>query len=168
MADYTNAVELMSGNPSFEPQQKQNFKVVIDGWQELVCLSCENFPLPKMTVEEQEVMFGNQSIYFAGKATIEGGDVTFVDYVPLDIAILLQTWANSVYNPRTGVRGKAKDYKRTAQVLCFEGDMKTPTHVYQIKGIWPTAHTPDDMSYTEPGLRKITMTLKFDNGYLVV
>jgi len=166
MAEYhERAANYMTRNPNFEPQFKHNWKVYIEGLAHAITLSLESFPVPNTTIAIEEYAHGNQSVYYAGKGTIEGGSMVVQDFVPIDTETQLRTWFNKVYNPETGIRGRAVDYKKTCTIVMLEGDMESTPRMWVTEGTFPTSFETGDLSYTDASKRQITMALSFDNAY---
>lgn len=163
---HTGAPHFMTRNANFEVQFKHNFLVYIEGLDEMITLSTNSFPLPTFNTAEEEVAFGNQSMFLAGKETIDGGSFVVNDYVELDVEKQLWDWKCKVYNPETGVRGKQQDYKKTITIVQLLGDMESGTRKWICEGCWPMSFELGELSYEDATKKQITMTIKFDNAYL--
>lgn len=155
----------MTKNPNYEIQFKNNYKVYIEGLPDFIELSTSSFTPPSWTVAEEEIAYGNQSVYVAGKATVEGGDIVFNDYIPLDVEGVLYEWFKTIYDPETGKRGRAAEYKKSAQVILYEGDMESGVRKWKCEGIWITSFNTGDLSAEDSTKRQVTLSLKYDNAY---
>ncbi|MGL6066437.1 MAG: hypothetical protein ACRC0R_05095 [Cetobacterium sp.] len=162
----SKTANFMTGNANFEVQFKHNFRIYIEGLPDFISLSTVNFPIPNWTIAEEEIAFGNQSVYVAGKATVDGGDFVCNDYVPLDVERTLYEWFRIVYDPATGIRGRAHEYKKSATIVLLESDMTSTPRKWKCEGLWPTGfNAGSELSYEDATKKQITLTLKFDNAY---
>lgn len=161
----TSAPAFMTRNPNFEVQLKHNFIVYIEGLSDECSFMLQSFPIPTINVAEEEIAWGNQSMYVAGKATVDGGSVVFNDYLSVDTENILYQWFKKVYDTETGVRGRQADYKKTAIVQILDGTMENDARSWKIEGIWPQSFESGELSYDDATKRQVTMTLKFDNAY---
>ncbi|MEM3063706.1 MAG: hypothetical protein QW303_09235 [Nitrososphaerota archaeon] len=90
--------------------------------------------------------------------SVEDGSFNFVDYIDKPVAQLLYQWSLSVYNPRTGQIGLARNLKGTIEIRQYTPDgnvahgnasfkASNPSRTWLLKGAWPKSVKFGDFSY---------------------
>jgi len=157
-----NAMHLVSSR-RFEPQRVYNFEVEISGLSQDVRLSVVSFPLPKINTGEIELAHGNTSVWVAGKATFEPGDLVVRDAIGADIEEQLNNWRRMVYNENDDRIGWAVDYQKQAYVYQYSPDASV-VRKWRIFGLWPTAINFGEMSAEVVEKKVITMTMRYNKA----
>ena len=158
-----------------ELQRKNNFTIVFSppgispADAGVIQLSLHKAEVPKRTITEIGIDFGNEKYFVAGKPTHEDATITVKDIIGADTADAINNWCNLVYNPDTGVIGKASAYKTNAVLWMLSPDdehnLGGTARSWLLKGIWPKSvnYGGGDMTATGDGaMNMIEITFKVD------
>ena len=175
------AVQRMSNarqsNWYWEPQRTNNFEVQIEldnlglpklsdtgsnqGYKKDLMLSVANFDAPGMSISPIEVPYGNNIAKFAGRPSMDTSNITFNDFIGLDVERLLAAWFNLIYDPKKEVVGQAKDYKTTAYLIEFSPDGKI-YRSWTLHGVWLGEYKLGSFAQDNNAVRQISGSLIYD------
>jgi len=119
--------------------------------------------LPVLSNDEHEIPYGNERVYYAGKARVEPGTLILGDYVDRDIAGIIWNWRLSVYNPATGQVNYASQYKKQASLLVAASD-GTVQRQWQLIGTIPLAVNFGDLDMASSDQVLIQVSLRYDKA----
>ena len=172
MADTASYVMSEELRITDEVQRKNNFTLILNPPSkagisaDVLRLSIHKAEVPKRTITEIGIDFVNEKYFVAGKPTHEDATITVTDVIDMQTAAMIDTWCSSVYDPTTGIIGRASDYKGTGQLV-----MMDPTgnfsggKSWQLVGVWPKSvnYGGGDMTATGDGaMNMIEITFKVD------
>ena len=173
------ATALANQNGAFSPQHVNNWTIeihglTINGGSLLTgkdplsfCLS-RGF-LPNVGVDEGAIPFGNETVYYAGRARFEADTIEIRDYVDKDIQGILTDWYARVYRGvkgEWGVVGVPKDYKRPADILFSapDGERTYPQRYWALGGVWPVAMNFGKLDMASSEQVQIAVSLRYDRA----
>jgi hypothetical protein len=162
----------MANNRKYEPQRSNHFEVEIADLpggpdaSRKVTLATNAFGLPNISSEPIEVHRGNANVKFSGKATFAGAEsLECIDYIGLDVEMVLNNWQRMVYDPHTGKAGYAADYKRRARVTEFSPD-GSEERSWILEGVWPSGiDYGASLTYEGAEVKKVIVAIAYDWGY---
>lgn len=130
-----------------------DFYLLTDSWQ-----------LPSKTTEVVNLNWFNSTVKVAGRTTFGSGSAVFKDVIDYDAAMILESWCATINDLRNGTRGYKEDYSTTVFCDVFSPNGKTYRRwVYE--GVWISALSYTDLSYSSPGFVQINMTFEYDRAY---
>lgn len=160
----------------WEPQRTNNFEVQIEldflgkignetgsgeGYKKDLMLSVAQFDAPGMSMNTIEVPYGNNIAKFAGRPTMDASNITFNDFIGLDVENILAAWFKKIYNPDTEIVGQAKDYKTTAHLLEFSPDGSI-YRSWTLHGVWLGEYKLGNFDQNNNAVRQISGSLIYD------
>jgi hypothetical protein len=168
MPNYFGATgHLASQKGGFEPQRQNNFTINISGLGEgaadLLSLSLVSVPLPTMSTDVIELPYGNEKVKVAGTANFEDLNLVVRDFIDENTRKVLIGWFHSMYDPKTGKMGRAKDYKKSGSITMMTPDGKDRP-ACELQGVFISSFNPGtlDMASAEPV--QIELTLSIDKA----
>lgn len=123
-----------------------------------------DFPLPSESTEQIPINYFNQTIYLAGKTSFETTQFQLRDAMVYDTEMKFLDWRKKVYDPETGMRGLASEYKMDAIVFEFSSNGKY-YRAWKCVGCFPAAVNYGTMSNENDGYKNISVTLRYDYAY---
>lgn len=152
----------------YEIQRQNNallYVVGLDGnSNDVLTLSLQSFPLPKVSSGIIEVPFVNEKRKFAGAITYDDLTIVFNDYVDRPTAEVLFRWRYSVQNPDTGAVGYKRDYAKEGRMVKFGPDGTADDREWELRGIWPSTMDAGEVDFAGEDAVKINMTLTIDTA----
>lgn len=162
----------------WEPQRTNNFEVQIEldflgnignnvgsggkgNYKKDIMLSVASFDAPGMSMNALEVPYGNNIAKFAGRPTMDASNITFNDFIGLDVETILAAWFKKIYNPDTEVVGQAKDYKTTAHLVEYSPD-GTQYRSWTLYGVWLGEYKLGSFAQDNNAVRQISGSLIYD------
>lgn len=154
----------------YQIQLKENFVVVfektdfLDGFE----LICESVTLPQRQIEQIAVPYANKNINIAGRNTFTNMTLVVRDVIKKDTEAQITNWMERILQLRTGIRGQIgnengkEGYKTNVEVIPLSpnGDYGRPSIA---RGCFPVNIDWGNLSYTETGIRTITIELSVDD-----
>lgn len=127
-------------------------------------LSVDKASIPMISVEEIEIKRGNSKTYLAGTPSYEEGKFDVHDYIGLATLEALMAWQRLVYDVTTDTIGRAKDYKKQAELKEYTPDGEL-VRSWTLKGCWIKSLSEDDldMGAGNEG-KKISATFRYDRA----
>jgi hypothetical protein len=176
MAIYTRADHLASVGTGFEPQRQHNWAVEFNlspDADEVIKLSLVAGFLPSGFNEVVPISFGNETVYVAGKADWEQGQVICRDWVDRATAQALLEWRAQVYNQFYGSIGLATNYKRNSSILVFPPNARdgfepdAGVRVWTLQGCWPVRVNPaqNGLDMTSSGQVQLEVQIRYDKAF---
>lgn len=126
-----------------------------------IMLSVASFDAPGMSISPIEVPYGNNIAKFAGRPTMDASNITFNDFIGLDVERLLAAWFSKIYNPNTEIVGQAKDYKTTAYLVEYSPD-GTQYRSWNLHGVWLGEYKLGSFAQDNNSVRQISGQLMYD------
>ena len=153
----------------YQLQLKENFVVIfestdfLDGFE----LIAESVTLPQRQVEQIAVPYANKNINVAGRNSFSNMTIVVRDVISKDTEAQITNWFERILSLKTGVRGpitkeNGKDgYKVNIEVIPLSpnGDYGRPSIA---KGCFPISVDWGTLSYTDTGIRTLSMELSVD------
>lgn len=154
----------------YQLQLKENFVVIfeqtdfLDGFE----LICESVTLPQRQIEQIAVPYANKNINIAGRNSFTNMTLVVRDVISKDTEAQITNWFEKMLALNTGIRGKIGDsngkngYKVNVEVIPLSpnGDYGRPSIA---KGCFPISVDFGALSYTDTGIRTLTMELSVDD-----
>ncbi len=157
----------------YEPQRLNNFVFEVTppdadaSAQEILQLSVNAAFAVSENNEEIAVNHLNETVYIAGRAVWEAGELVLKDFVDTQTASIINDWRRKVYNPTNGRIGMAKDYKVDASIMLYGPDGNYERQ-WDLKGCWPQSVTwGAGWDATASDINTITVNIRYDKGYPV-
>lgn len=154
----------------YSPQHVNNWTIEVIGFipgGDPLSLGLSRGFMPSVGVDEVAIPFGNETVYVAGRANYEGGQIEIRDYVDVDTQGLLRDWFERVYS---GVRemtngrvGVPRDYKRRAFILFTAPDGSVERR-WQIRGLWPSRMNFGGLDMSSSEQVQVTVTCRYDKA----
>lgn len=154
----------------YQLQLKENFVVVFEntGFLKGFELICESVTLPQRQIEQIAVPYANKNINIAGRNTFTNMTIVVRDVISADTEAQITNWFEKILALKTGIRGDIGDstgkngYKCNIEVIPLSpnGNLGRPSIA---KGCFPISVDWGTLSYTDTGLRTLTMELSVDD-----
>lgn len=169
------AEHLESQLGGFSFQRQNNFGLDIIGLPgpgdaDLISLSVESCFAPVVGSEVHQAPFGNEVVYYAGRAIPRPGEMVLRDFLDRQVLATMLNWRRLVYDETTGSVGLGSLYKKTAFLVLFGPNSRDGAPTFQrrwlIKGIWPSEGNPASNGLTQNSSAHVTSgwTLYFDKA----
>ena len=144
-----------------EPKRTFRWFVEIDG---IDSFAAQTMGRPSVSFDEVEVNFVNSKQYFAGKATWQELNITFLDVIAPSQLQKLMAWMRSVQEFETGGAGYKLQYIKTI-TLKMLGPQNDIVEQWTLKNAWPKSLTPSTLDYNDnTGVSTLECTLRFDQA----
>lgn len=152
----------------FEVQRTNNFEIQVDmgsdAKQRILILAVVSGFLPNESNEVIALNYGNTQVTVAGAARPNNsGTLVVRDFIQEDIEQVIDQWRAKVYDKETDKIGFAADYKKSAVVTQYAPDGSL-VRVWNMEGVWPSAVDYGQISYDNPGVKSISITLQYDKA----
>ena len=155
----------------YQLQLKENFIVIFesnDFLPEGFELIAESVTLPSRQIEQIAVPYANKNINIAGRNTFSNMTIVVRDVISADTEMAITQWFEKILALRTGTRGIIGDdsgkngYKINIEVIPLtpNGDKGRPSIA---KGCFPISVDWGALSYTDTGIRTLTMEISVDD-----
>lgn len=155
----------------YQLQLKENFIVVFESNDiigEGFELVCESVTLPQRQIEQIAVPYANKNINIAGRNSFTNMTIVVRDVISKDTEAKITNWFEKMLELKTGIRGSIGDnngkngYKLNIEVIPLSpnGDRGRPSIA---KGCFPISVDWGALSYTDTGLRTISMEVSVDD-----
>jgi len=168
----------MASDARFEPQRNNNFEVQIIGLDKLttvqkqqklsadagssLTLSIATFKAPSMSVQVIPISYGNNKVKFAGVPEFDNSDITFNDFIGIDVANILQAWFKQVYDMRTQKVGrKVGGYARNGYLIEYDPSGEQARQ-WQLVNCWLSSFDLGDFAQEGNSVRTVSATLVYD------
>jgi len=168
----------MAQDGRFEPQRNNNFEVQIIGLDNLktvhkqqnvssdagssFTLSIASFKAPSMSISVIPVSYGNNKVKFAGIPEFENSDITFNDFIGIDVANILQAWFKLGYDMRTQKVGKkVGGYAKNGYLIEYDPSGETARQ-WQLVNCWLSSFDLGDFAQEGGSIRTVSATLVYD------
>lgn len=172
---YMGANHIGGAAGNYEPQRTNNALLYIiglnstqqgvgqgtGGKDDVLTLSLDSFPLPKVTNNPLEAGYLNEKRKFAGNPVFDDLPIVLKDFVDIGTAALLQKWRYMVYDPETGKIGLAANYKKSG-LIKMHGPNGEFDREIELVGCWPSALDMGEIDQMGEDMVKLTMTLTYD------
>lgn len=162
------ADHMASARGTMEPQRRNHFQAefYLDNSedQEIIRLSVAGGFLPNEGNEEIEMQWINESVWVAGRRTLQQGSMRIRDFVDRDTAGAIHRWRKLVYDPTTGKVGYAANYKKGGSILVFGPDGVSHVRRWKLYGCWPVSVDPGELNYETNEIVVMTVALRFDRA----
>lgn len=152
----------------FEPQRRNHYSVefhlpsVLD--QQLLTLSIVRGALPNEGNEEIELPWKNESVWVAGRRTLDAGTFAVRDFVDRNSYGAVQRWRGLVYQALTGRVGYAADYKVTGFIVMTGPDGLRNTRLWQLIGCWPKNVNGGDLADDSNEVVELETEIRYDKA----
>lgn len=174
----------LAENPrQYQPLRTNNFRFLVSGLdrllrvggdeadasdyiynsQEVLDFSVVSFVEPDFEQTEIPINRGNSTIYFAGKATYNAGDLVINDFVGADGKSILRAWQALSYNPIDDTIPSAEVYKKDAVVLEYTPD-NTLVNYWELKGCWVQSISTNGYNNDNPDKKTVTARIRYDRA----
>lgn len=174
----------IASNPkAYQPVRTNNFRFIVQGLdhllrlggdendendyinnaQEVLDFSVVSFVEPDFSQREVEINRGNSTVYFAGKASYNTGDLVINDFAGADGKSILRAWQALSYNPVDDTIPSSDKYKVDATVLEYLPD-NTLLNYWELKGCWVTKINTTGYDNNNPNAKTVTATIRFDRA----
>jgi len=161
-----DADHIASGTGGFEPQRENNFQVVIDdpaiAEGDLLYLAIRNVSIPANKDEALEIRWGNEVRYVTSTTSPEECTLKVRDYVDKAVRQRLLEWRRRVFNPLTGAKGLATDYKKNCSLVLFAPDGVQFQRECRLVGMWPMNDPGGALTMDSQGQVDLDITFKVD------
>lgn len=143
---------------SLEPKRQDRWIMQING---IDAFNMRTSGRPKVTSDEIEIPFINNTAYFKGKTKWDPIDVTLLDAISPAASKSVVEWLLILHDQKTGVDGYKAEYARNIS-LSLLSPLNTVVEKWKIHKSWPTNidFGTLDMASAEPV--EISMTLRYD------
>lgn len=165
------ATKLAQASGAFSPQHQNNWTIEISGVpnsDDVLPLCLARGFLPTLRVDEVQIPFGNESVYVAGRAAWEGGQLDVRDYVDRDTQGILATWYSSVYagvlDPDDGRVGVPADYKKEADIVMADPSGNNE-RLWHLIGVWPVQVNFGSLDMASSEQIVCTIALRYDKAF---
>ncbi len=175
---------LIANDPEhYEIQRSNHFEFVVEGLDELLVptntwvqganardvirISTSKAFVPHFTQSALTVKRGNSTVKFAGSPEFGNGTIDLDDFIGAGTKDLLYAWQQKSYNVRTEKVGLASDYKKIAHLIEYTPDLQM-VRMWELMGCWLSSLEFGEYNAESNDKQKITATLEYDKGYLVV
>jgi len=165
----TTADHIAASEGSNEPQRANNFQLVIDGLpggtgdSDVIFLSINNLTIPRDVDDKITIRWGNEERHVSGNTTMEDMPISLHDYVDNALRQVLVAWRKLVYDPGSGAKGLARNYKKKGWIWLFAPDGIQFKRICEVQGIWPTAGVGGNLTM-EGGKVEIELPLSVDKA----
>ena len=141
------------------------------GESDWVAWSVRSVSLPNYVNETIELPYGNDSVWFAGKRTLDPIAVTFVDLKRTKIVDILEAWQERVYSTQNRAIGDSLDYKRDGKIVQLsptgavaEGsEGHTTEREWIVEGMWPESVNYGTLSLDASGEITVDASFRVDH-----
>jgi len=171
------ATSLANQNGNFSPQHVNNWSIQIHGMSagasggiltgtDSLSFSLARGFLPVVGVDEGAIPFGNETVYYAGRARFEAGTIEIRDYVDQDTQGILTNWYAKVYggvNGAWGLVGVPSSYKRPADIL-FSAPDGTSVRFWALGGVWPLQMNFGNLDMGSSEQVMVAISLRYDRA----
>ena len=155
----------------YQLQLKENFIIVFESNDILgdsFELVAESVTLPQRQIEQIAVPYANKNINIAGRNSFTNMTIVVRDVISADTEMAITQWFEKILALRTGTRGIIGDgsgkngYKINIEVIPLtpNGDKGRPSIA---KGCFPISVDWGALSYTDTGIRTLTMEISVDD-----
>lgn len=178
MAVHVLATNLAQQHGGFEPQRQHNWNIEfalaplgVDA--DVISLALVGGFLPRCMNEDVPLPYGNETVYVAGKATWDRGQIIVRDFIDQPVAQSLWTWREQVYSPGTGQIGLAANYKVNADIVLFSPNSQENNasfeRVWRLIGCWPMTidFAAQGLDMASSNVVMINMTLRYDKAFAI-
>ena len=155
----------------YQLQLKENFIIVFESNDILgdsFELVAESVTLPQRQIEQIAVPYANKNINIAGRNSFTNMTIVVRDVISKDTELLISNWFEKMLELKTGMRGSIGDstgkngYKINIEIIPLSpnGDKGRPSIA---KGCFPISVDWGELSYTNTGMRTLSMELSVDD-----
>lgn len=154
----------------YQIQLKENFVVVFENTEFLKGfeLICESVTLPQRQIEQIPVPYANKNINIAGRNTFTNMTIVVRDVITKDTEAQITNWMERIMELKSGVRGDIgndngkEGYKVNIEVIPLtpNGDRGRASIA---KGCFPISVDWGTLSYTDTGIRTLSMEISVDD-----
>lgn len=136
----------------------------LTGGQEIVRLGVQKADVPHFSQGEIEVSRGNIKSYYAGAMSFDSGSIEVVDYIGKSGKSVLMAWQRLSGDAKTGMVGRAKDYKKECTLLEYTPDYEL-VRSWHLVGCWVTKLSESQFSMDSADKKIVTATIRYDRAY---
>lgn len=165
--DFLKNAAAWTEGKSYEPQRVNNNMLLIDYDNDVMRMSLNTFPIPKITLGQLEVGLMNEKKKFPGLPTFEDLTIVYIDYADKDVAKWVWEWQQQAYDWKTGQIGTAARCKRNGYVQQFDPEGER-VREYRLIGMFPTNVDPGDADLAGEDYHRINLMLSVDKAYPVI
>lgn len=155
----------------YQLQLKENFIIVFetnDILGEGFELLAESVTLPTRQIEQIGVPYANKNINIAGRNSFSNMTINIRDVIKKDTELAISEWFDSILKLKDGTRGPIGNdtgkngYKINIEIIPLtpNGDQGRPSIA---KGCFPVSVNWGDLSYTDTGVRTLSLELSVDD-----
>lgn len=147
---------------SLQPKTQNRWILNIDGIPTFLIRTTGR---PKMTNDEFEMPYINNTSYFKGLSKWETMDITLVDSIETAASKALMDWLLLHHDQATGVDGYKAEYTKNV-TLKLISPLGTTIEEWSLKNVWMTNIDLGSLDYTSGDPIEISLTLRFDDAKL--
>jgi len=136
---------------------------VFDKAEEVLDFSVVKFDAPHFKQDEIPVQRGNSTMYFAGKASFDTGNLVINDFAGAEGKSILEAWQNLSYDVINDIIPSSTVYKRDAIVLEYLPD-NTLIRYWELKGCWVKGITETGWDNESSTKKVVTATIRYDRA----
>lgn len=135
-----SAAHIGAQEGTFEPQFQNNWRLEIYGLdnddRDIIVLSLRSSELPKWSRNTIVIPYGNEERKVQGRQVYEDIPLVVNDWVDADIRGAMHRWDLQHFDPATGRKGKARDYKKRGSLFIECAD-ESQERSYALTGLAP-------------------------------
>jgi len=125
----------------FEPQRQNHFDVEFQNISTDMSFAISTFTLPGISNDPITIPFRNEERKVAGPARVDEASLSIRDYVDAQVHNAFMSWRRLVFDPTTGIVGRAANYKRQGSLFVFGPDGEIERS-WTLVGCWPSHDPP--------------------------
>ena len=177
---YSNGVlhKLSANAEQFEPKRTNNFELYIPSLDSVkynkggkgtatninskdIILAVKDVTGLQASIEALPIKYGNATANYAGVPSFGTSQITFNDFLGIDVARALEAWWNKVFDLTTHKIGRKKDYAFTAYLIEYTPD-GVVTRTWELHNCWINSFELGNYDNEDNSIRRVTCSFVYD------